>query len=389
MREDFGYSAPKFQEHIITNGLFQMVPLLAFFGSSIDDDLLCVAAKRHHFDFVGVVIRQLRQHPVDPNGCVLIEAVSALEIGIIRILLNYGADPNAVGIRLLNVLTAQVPESLEKAKLTYEILRLLLRNGLEPNGGQPHTVVNVIKNRRLDLLQLLLQAGLNPAHRRLMVEAATMGDVPMMQLLHQHGAPFDDFFAGRTPLSASLESKNLEAIDFLLGLDVAVNAHDGLALHTVLDQPLMIEYLLKFGLDLNVDMGENVITVLKRGYNETLRIYERHGINWEIVLDRIVTRCIPDLLPRLIKDFKVQLSDQMVLRLISSCGPKMVDELMDSDVRLDIAGGEALIITQSAETRQALLRSGAFQRRQILRAYTLLKQRGEPKISLDGLKEYL
>ena len=384
----FDSSPAKFQEYIASHGLSVMIPLFALFGADINNEYLCAAAKKRHFDFVNQAIRTIGKYPVDPSGCILYAAAEALEVETVYLLMEYGTDPGIVGRQLLNALTSYTPVNLETSKSTYEILLLLLQNGLDPNLGRSYPLSNSIKNRRIDLVQLLIRAGATPTHRRLMTEAAAMGDVPMMRILHNHGAPYDDFFVGQTPLSAALRSKNLEAIDFLLRLGVDVNAHNGLALKTVLDQPEMIQYLLKFGLDLDVDMGENIITILKKGYSGTLSIYQLHGISWPQVLDRIATRCVTGLLPRLVRELNVKINE-VALQLLSSCGPRTINELLMCGVRLDAFGGEPLARARSAEIRRALLKTGAFDSSHVQYAYSLLRQRGEPETALDEFKAYL
>jgi ankyrin repeat protein len=173
-----------------------------------------------------------------PGQTALYMASSRGYVGLVRSLLDCGADPNAVcddwdddrdDVRFTALLVASQKNMLEVA-------RLLLEQGADPNyeDNYGRSALHLVsRHPSSDLARLLLDHGANPnaVHKQghtALHEASLYGRIAVVALLLEYGANVNARDKdGWTPLHCVASEGYLELVQLLLDYDADVNAKTG------------------------------------------------------------------------------------------------------------------------------------------------------------------
>jgi ankyrin repeat protein len=166
-----------------------------------------------------------------------------------------------------------IGEDQQKAEISMEILKLLLKNGMDINsvhqitencGFFPATPLwyAYTRGRNETLYTWLLKNSANPDH--CMFAIAWYDDVKAASLFKKHGAKIDDGSDGDTPFLAAYNWKRFNIATWLLknGADVNfADAKGNTALYYAIKRKYKIEdikLLLKFGADFDKENNEGI-----------------------------------------------------------------------------------------------------------------------------------
>jgi len=207
-----------------------------------------------------------------------IQAVKDLNLNIIEDILQ--KDPKWIswaeedGKNALHYLGAvNVSGNSEKADASLQILRRLLKNGMDINaihrikdgcGFFPATLLwyAYTRGRNETLYKYLLDQGADPEH--CMFAIAWYDDVEAAALFKAHGAKIDDGSIGDTPFIAAFGWKRFNAAAWFLENGADVNFADkkgNTALFYAVKRKYpdeQIEMLLQFGADVNHENNEGI-----------------------------------------------------------------------------------------------------------------------------------
>ncbi|CAH1183646.1 unnamed protein product [Phaedon cochleariae] len=238
-------------------------------------------------------------------------ATRGTRLDVIRILVEAGADINAVDIEERSVLTSAVRQGCD------EIVRYLIQKGARVNHEEPGSVTALrlaVWANSLPVAKVLLEGGARIIHSHHLVHTAVSNNnLEMVKMLVDSCAMLntrDD--QGYTPLMLSCSRKNISIARYLLahGADANVTSHiDGkTALHVCVQDvretksaQQLIELLVGYGADMNassyqgnvlfysiilenrsaaatlVQHGADVNLRDERAYVDNLSLAKRHG----------------------------------------------------------------------------------------------------------------
>lgn len=162
--------------------------------------------------------------PTDREIQPLVWAMKSGNIEVVRLLLDHGGDPN--GNEELTPLFMAIEDGW------VEGVRLLLDRGADPNGIGDFDPLSeaagnelprfVTLEERLEIARLLLRKGAAPhrAEGEPMRSAILSGDLAMVELLHDAGAPFETV-NGLSPLVQATHAGSSDIVRFLLDRHLA------------------------------------------------------------------------------------------------------------------------------------------------------------------------
>ncbi len=134
---------------------------------------------------------------------------------MLALLLERGAEIDGVdGEYGTTALHKALPDHLEAA-------RFLLEQGADPLVGQETPVKDALDNERSDVLQLLIDGGLDPNddrafNRPLLMQAASIGSIPITELLLRAGAdPDREDSSGYSPLREAAMCREADVVRLL------------------------------------------------------------------------------------------------------------------------------------------------------------------------------
>lgn len=144
------------------------------------------------------------------------QAIISKDVGIVRLLLENGADPNAITI------SETTPAEIQK-------LILARREKVE----LVNKLLGAIENKNLEEVKRLLELGADPNGKGALHKAVKSGSTEIVELLLQKGAPIDRIYEGTTPLGYACGNEdrkpNIEMVKFLLAKKA--NPNIGFLLH--------------------------------------------------------------------------------------------------------------------------------------------------------------
>ncbi|KAI0272290.1 ankyrin repeat-containing domain protein [Gloeopeniophorella convolvens] len=302
----------------VSNGNLDIVQLLLDRGADINAkgdycrSALQEAASNGNLDIFQLLLDRGADVniPGSYHGNALQEAASNGHLDIVQLLLDRGADVNelrgsygsalerqrqkAIAI-LFSCCLIAVPTSTPRPA----IMVLLLNHGAsvnEANGGpyEGSALQEAASKGDLDIVQLLINYGANvnaPGHRRsVLQEAVSNGNLDIIQLLLNHGADVNvegGLYEGSALQEAVSEGK-LNIVELLLNHGAGVNAegglYDGSALQEAVSKrnPEIIQLLLDHGADVNAPggrYGSALQEVASNGNLEIVLLLLDHGAN--------------------------------------------------------------------------------------------------------------
>ena len=302
-------------------GLVITAVLFGIVATAVADHPLFLAIRRDQTDLLTSLLRQgtpvsLRMQ--DGTSPLAYAALRGSETSV-RLLLKYGADPNATNQAGVTALVWGVRE-LEKVRLLLEagaapdvqtrlgntpliiaaahassvdVVRLLLERGADPhvtNRRGTSALRNAVRAGELETAKVLLNRGARQNAEANggsdLSLAAGQGDQEMVELLLAHGAdPNHD--KGRSALTAALLAQEPAVVKRLLDAGARLDRHLDpggvppvvLSAYSEVGDREIIERMIDKGVDLNVrnELGETVLTwAKKRGFPQVLELLAKH-----------------------------------------------------------------------------------------------------------------
>jgi len=164
----------------------------------------------------------------DDTTTYLIEASTRGNVGVVRFLLEHGADPNIAG-----AFASQTALLAATQQGNSEIVDLLLKHGADwsavDHPSRFSALEYAISKENASIVRSLLAAGARPTFRRLSFDRD--GGAPareIVRLLMEHGFDVnkrDDW--GRTPLMWAAQRAPLDTVKFLVDVGADVNIISG------------------------------------------------------------------------------------------------------------------------------------------------------------------
>ena len=209
-------------------------------------------------------------------------ACEDVDLKIMKILLDAGADPNNYKEESLISWVIGSDEPISKKKLG---LRLLLDAGADPNkindyGDIDFSIINqVVEDDDVDIVKLLLENGLNPNNEKYSVKplyiASENGALENIKVLINAGADIDHKsrdYLGMTALMIASQNNHLDVVELLLDAGANPNIQDidgNTSLFISLEEDVsenIIQILLEAGADpyIKNNNGANSILIAKR-----------------------------------------------------------------------------------------------------------------------------
>ncbi len=172
------------------------------------------------------------------------KAIYFKDVGIVRLLLENGADPN------IGLPTTDVPEEIQQLILARRE-KVDLVNKLS----------NAIKNKNLSEVKRLLELGVDPNAKGALHTAANRGSTEIVELLLEHGAQINRLEGEKTPLFYACGDKNkkpnIEIVQLLL--EKGADPNIGVLLHNAARNNYVevVVFLIEFGADVNKLISRN------------------------------------------------------------------------------------------------------------------------------------